>query len=68
MDDKTFEENMARLKELIKQIQSGELGMDESIEVFKNGMELVKHLEKKLEFVEQNAIKMYEDDDIIEIE
>ena len=70
MDEKTFEENMIKLKALIKQIQSGELGIDESIEVFKNGMELVKHLEKKLEFIEENAIKMYEenDDDFLEIE
>ena len=64
MENKTFEENMARLKEIIRLIQSGELSMDDSIEIFKEGIELAKFLEDKLTSIEEKAIKIFENNEI----
>ena len=68
MQNKSFEENLNRLKEIIKLIQSGELSMDDSIEVFKEGIELCKYLEDKLSAIEQKAAKIFEDNEIKDLE
>ena len=68
MENKTFEENLARLKEIIKLIQSGELSMDDSIEVFKEGIELAKFLENKLTSIEQKAVKLFEENEVKDFE
>lgn len=68
MENKTFEENMARLKEIIRLIQGGDLSMDESIEVFKEGIELSKFLEDKLTVIEQKAVKIFENNEINDFE
>ena len=64
MENKTFEENLARLKEVERLIQSGELNLDESIEVFKEGIELSKYLEEKLSSIENKAIKLFENNEL----
>ena len=64
MENKTFEENLARLKEVVRLIQSGELNLDESIEIFKVGIELSKYLEEKLSSVENKAIKLFENNEL----
>ena len=64
MKNKSFEENLLRLKEIVKLIQSGELSMDDSIEVFKEGIELCKFLEDKLSNIEQEAVKIFENNEI----
>ena len=68
MENKSFEENLARLKEIIKLIQSGELSMDDSIEVFKEGIELCKFLEDKLSSIEQKAAKIFENNEMKDFE
>lgn len=64
MENKTFEENLARLKEVVRLIQSGELNLDESVEVFKEGIELSKYLEEKLSSIENKAIKLFENNEL----
>ena len=68
MENRSFEENMARLKEIIRIIQSGELNMDDSIEIFKEGIELSKFLEDKLNVIEQKAVKIFDNDDVKDFE
>jgi len=43
-----FEKAMARLEQIIANLESGELGLDESIKVFEEGVELSKKCHKKL--------------------
>ena len=64
MENKSFEENLARLKEIVKLIQSGELNLDQSIDVFKEGVELSKYLEDKLSSIENKAIKLFENNEL----
>lgn len=68
MENKSFEENLNRLKEIVRLIQSGELSLDDSIEVFKEGIELSKYLEDKLSSVEQKAVKIFENDELKDFE
>ena len=68
MENKSFEENLNRLKEIVRLIQSGELRLDDSIEVFKEGIELSKYLEDKLSSVEQKAVKIFENDELKDFE
>ena len=66
MENKSFEENLSRLKEIVKLIQSGELNLDESIDIFKEGIELSKYLEDKLSSIENKAIKIFENNELKE--
>ena len=68
MENKSFEENLNRLKEIVRVIQSGELSLDESIEVFKEGIELSKYLEDKLSSIEQKAVKIFENNELKDFE
>ena len=68
MENKSFEENLNRLKEIVRLIQSGELSLDESIEVFKEGIELSKYLEEKLSSIEQKAVKIFENNELSDFE
>jgi len=52
-----FEKAMARLEQIIANLESGELGLDESIKVFEEGVELSKKCHKKLTEAEAQLIK-----------
>ncbi len=60
MEEKSFEENLERLKELVRQLQSGELTLDDSLKVFQEGIELSKILEDKLKNIESQAVKLFD--------
>ena len=64
MDSKSFEENLERLKELVRQLQSGELTLDESLKVFEEGIKLSNVLETKLKNIEDQAVKLFENGDL----
>lgn len=53
MDKMTFEEKLNRLEEIVQKIDSKTLGLEESMKVYEEGMNLIKDLEKTLE--EANA-------------
>lgn len=60
MEEKSFEENLERLKELVRMLQSGELTLDDSLKVFEEGINLSKILEDKLKNIENQAVKLFE--------
>ena len=64
MQEKSFEENLERLKELVRSLQSGELTLDESLCAFEEGIKLSKELEKKLKNIEEKAVKLFENDEL----
>jgi len=51
----SFEEAMANLETIIKQIESGEAKLDEAMVKYKEGMELIKFCQEKLQAVEQQV-------------
>ena len=68
MEEKSFEENLERLKDLVKQLQSGELTLDESLKVFEEGISLSKILEDKLKNIESQAIKLFDNNELKDLD
>ena len=68
MEEKSFEENLERLKELVKMLQSGELTLDDSLKVFEEGLKLSKVLEDKLKNIESKAVKLFDNNELKDME
>ena len=47
--DKTFEETMKELEEIVKKLEDGNLSLDESVKEYTKGIELSKHAYSLLE-------------------
>lgn len=58
--NKTFEEAMAELEEIVEKLEKGELPIDESIEYFQKGVELSRYCSKKLDEVEKKITLLIE--------
>lgn len=57
-----FEESLARLEELVGEMESGELGLEEMIRHFEEGSKLVEFCSEKLNEVEQKIEKLVKKD------
>jgi exodeoxyribonuclease VII small subunit len=53
-----FEESMKRLEEIVRDLEGGDLTLEESLRVFEEGMVLVKFCSEKLEEVEQKVTRL----------
>ncbi len=49
---KTFEENIARLEELSEKIRNPEIGIEDALSTFEEGIKLAKTLESEIEKIE----------------
>lgn len=49
----TFEQAVETLEEIIRKMESGNVSLEESIECFKKGTELIKYCDKTLEKYEK---------------
>lgn len=54
-EQKTFEEAMARLEEIVRALENGSAGLDHSLALFEEGIALVKFCNAKLEGAEQKV-------------
>jgi exodeoxyribonuclease VII small subunit len=57
-DKQSFESALKRLEEIVKELERGEMSLEDSISGFGEGMELVKFCLKKLETVEKKLQKL----------
>ncbi|KRN97487.1 exodeoxyribonuclease VII small subunit [Companilactobacillus kimchiensis] len=55
---KTFEENLADLEEIVTNLESGNVPLEEAMEKFKKGVTLSKDLEKTLSDAEATVTKI----------
>lgn len=62
----SFEEAVERLEELIGSIESGAIGLDESLKAFEEGMGLIKSCRKTLDAAEQRVTELMAEDDTAE--
>ena len=60
MDNLTYEESMKELEQVVKDLESSELTLDESIEKFEKGMKLSKHCSELLEGAEKKITLLIE--------
>ena len=58
-----FEEALSELENQVRLLESGELSLEESLDVFKYGVELSKVCSSKLETVKQEVEKIIRDDE-----
>lgn len=49
----TFEQSLARLEEIVRMLEGGSAPLDKSLELFEEGVGLVKSCNSKLDNVEQ---------------
>ncbi len=64
MEEKSFEENLEKLKGIVRSLQSGELTLDESLKAFEEGIKLSKILEDKLKNIEEKAVKLFDNGEL----
>ena len=58
----TFEEALTELEKIVEKVEQGEIGLEESIEKYAQGMQLIKHCrdildqaEKRIETINKEA-------------
>ena len=57
-DKKTFEENMARLEEIVGRLEKGDAQLSESLALFEEGTKLVTACRNELDKAEQQVVKL----------
>ena len=66
-DDIKFEDAIKKLEDIAKELENGELGLDESVEKFEEGMKLSKVCTKMLNEAEKKINLLIENgEDIVE--
>ncbi len=63
MAQKRFEDSMKRLEEIVRELEDGDLSLDESLKVFEEGTKLLKFCSDKLEEVEQKVSVLLKEGD-----
>lgn len=61
-EKKGFEDSLEELEDIVRQLERGELSLDESIEVFQKGIILSKDLSKLLDEMERKVTILIEDE------
>ena len=49
MKDQTFEESMARLEQIVRAMERGDVALEESLKLFQEGTDLVRGCQKLLD-------------------
>jgi exodeoxyribonuclease VII small subunit len=65
-DEKTFEEELVELEEIVKKLETGEVPLDDAITEFTKAMELSKKCDEKLKKAEEAITKLVNKDDKVE--
>ena len=64
--EKKFEENLEELKNIINELESGEVDLDSSIEKYTKAMKLVSLCDNKLKNVEEQVNKILTENGTLE--
>ena len=57
-ENKTFEENMQRLEQIVRAMERGDVALDESLKLFQEGTQLVRSCEKLLDEAQLQVSKI----------
>jgi exodeoxyribonuclease VII small subunit len=57
-----FEDQLARLEEIVDRLEDESVGLEEALGLFENGMELARQCRARLEEVEQRVSQLLEDE------
>ena len=62
----TFEENLEKLEEIVKNLESGNIPLDDAIDSFNEAMNLAKKCDEKLKNAEEKVNKILNQDGKLE--
>lgn len=54
----TFEQSLARIDEIVRHLEKGDLPLDESLSLFEEGTGLIASCNKMLDAAEQKVVKL----------
>lgn len=62
----SFEENLEKLEDIVKKLESGDIPLDDAIDKFNDAMNLVKVCDERLKNAEKSIAKIVNDDGNLE--
>ncbi len=62
-ENKTFEESMQRLEQIVRSMERGDVALEESLKLFQEGTELVRSCNKLLDDAQLQVKKIMTDPD-----
>jgi len=62
-DEERFEDQLARLEEIVARLEDESVGLEEALGLFENGMALARRCRERLEKVEQRVTQLLEAED-----
>ena len=65
-ENRSIEEAMEALDQIAKRLESNEITLEESFQIYKEGMELLQYCSRKIDTVEKNMLQMNEDGTVSE--
>lgn len=65
-ENRTIEEALEALDQMAQRLESSEITLEESFQIYKEGMELLKYCSKKIDTVEKKMLQMNEDGTVSE--
>ena len=65
---KTFEENMARLEEIVGKLEKGDAPLSDSLKLFEEGTKLIAQCRTELDKAEQQVVKLMKGPDGASVE
>lgn len=62
MSEKSFEQGLVELEQVVKDLENGDIELNEAVTKYNEGMMLVKHCHDLLKNAENVIVKMMKDD------
>lgn len=63
VEEKTFEEKIKRLEEIVRMLEGGDAELEKSLELFEEGTKLVKECSKTLDDAQQKITTLTKDEE-----
>ena len=67
-EKKTFEQHMARLEEIVARLEKGDVPLNDSLKLFKEGTRLIGQCRGELDQAEQQVVKLMKGVDGVPVE
>ena len=61
MSKENFETSLMNLEKIVAELESGKLSLEDSLERYKNGIDLIKHCNKLIDKAEKEVVKLTKD-------
>ena len=61
MIKENFETSLMNLEKIVAELESGQLSLEDSLERYKNGIDLIKHCNKLIDKAEKEVAKLTKD-------